>query len=396
MIKSISRLWSRLGLVILALVFAATTILPANAKVYPWTPKEQTIITTPKGTSGSSTAFFKEVCKAIKAAPSGAKIQVATYWTSDSTVVNCLLYAKKTNHVNVSFVTWDDDYKDKQNKKLLKKLKSALGTNTSKASYFKVCQGSCFITGKDDGTQHAKIVTISEVKKKDGKYAKNIVFISSANFSKTAANKSWNYTIELANRPKLYAGVYNFINQMKYDKAPSADIPTVTDGDTSVRFYPGGYEPIAPTLKKITSAKVPTSYGTGGKAKIRVVMYFWMGEYKDVAKQLCRLKTLGADVGVVIKEPSTGSSIKKILKNCDITTYNSEQRGRYSHGKVTTILAKIDSDYEYRTYAGSVNFTAAALNQNTEIGTQQNGKQYFDRAVRYYDHIKQYSGKAIY
>lgn len=396
MIKSIQRLWTRLCLVIVALLLAATTILTANAKVYPWTPTEQTIITTPKGTSGSSTAFFTELCAAIKAATPGAQIQVAAYWSSDSTVINCLLYAKKYNKVNVSYITWDDDYKDKQNKKILNKVKAALGTDITKPSYFKACEGSCFITGKDEGDQHVKAVTISQVKSKANKLVNDIVFISSGNLSKAASNHSWNYSMEFVNRPKLYDGVYDLIMQMKYDKTPAKDLATVEDGDTKIRFYPGGYEPILPTLQKITSGKVPDSYGTKGKAVVRVAMYYWMNEYKDVADELCRLRGIGADVGVVIKEASTSSKVKNVLKSCNITTYNSEQHGRYSHGKVVTLLAKIGSDYGYRTFAGSVNFTWSSLNKNTEISTEQDGKQYFDRAVRYYDHIKQYSGKAIY
>ena len=193
----------------------------------------------------------------------------------------------------------------------------------------------------------------------------------------------------------------DFIKAMKDDKTLKNPIPTVVDGDTTFRFYPDGYQPIAPTLAKIKTSKVPKSYRANERAVVRVVMYYWMAEFKDVADQLCRLQGIGVDVAVAIKESSTGSSIKDVLKGCKdkngkktpIPTYNTEVKGRYSHGKVVTLVAKVDSEYKYVTFAGSVNFTESALIKNTEIGTEQEGSKYFARGARYFDHVKSYSKK---
>ncbi len=372
---------------ILALLVSVVSPAPAQAAVTPWTPSEKTIVTAPEFTKlKTSTAFIDEVCDAVKAAPAGTMIRVATYWSSDKDVINCFIAARK-NKVNVRYTTWHDDYKS--NKKLLTKLKNALQDKSGK-SYFKVCDGSCYHS-KKTGTQHVKAVTISEVIGKDKKTYKNISFVSSGNFSKKSSSSTWNYSTVFVGRAKLYARLASFMDKMKADKKQK--VPSViTDGDTTLRFYPGGSDSVLATLKKIKSVKVGKGYGKNGKAVIRVVMYYWSGHHKNIARELARLKKLGADVSVAIKAKSTNEDVIKILKKAKIPLYNTElKKGTYSHGKVTVISARVGKKDKNLVFSGSVNLTSAAFKSNTEVAVEQSGAKYRDAGLNFYNLVQKYS-----
>ncbi len=383
-------IWYRLSIALLTVVLAFAVAAPVQAATTPWTPVEKTIITAPKRTHLSSNAFINEVCHAVKAAPAGATIRVATYWSSDKDVINCFITARK-NGAYVRYTTWQDDYK--ANKKLLNKLKKVLNDSTGK-SYFMVCSGSCYKSGSE-GTQHAKIVTISEIKGKDKKIYKDISFISSGNFSKKSSSTTWNYSNEFVGRPKIHDSLAAFMDSMKNDK--TMDTPkAVTDDDinTTIRFYPGGDDSVYETLKDIKSGAVPEGYGIdgkGGKAVVRVVMYYWSGHYAKIADELVRIKGLGADVRVAIKANSTKDKVVAKLKSAGIPLYDTAVKGTYAHGKVVVVSAKVGSHNKNLVFSGSVNLTEAAFQTNTEVAVEQQGASYRDRGLRFYDLVEKYS-----
>ena len=356
-----------------------------------WTPVERAIITAPKSTKGfSSETFVNNVCAAVKAAPPGAQIHVATYWSSDEDVLRCFIVANRDNNVHLTYTTWHTDYNrnKKKNKKILMRLRSLLGTNTKNRSYFKVVYGSPYLSGKDKGSQHFKGVTISEVVAENGARIKNVTLLSSGNFSAAAASKSWNFSHAFVNRAKIYNGVAGYIQGMR-DKTKKSFKPVV-DNDVTLRFYPGGPDSVYSTLKQVKSGKI-------GKARavIRVVMYFWKIAHKRIAVELCRIKRKGGDVQAIIKAKSTTTSIKRLLKKCRIRVYNAEKNGRYSHAKMTTMDVKIGSKRVQRTFGGSVNYTASAFSKNSEVSVELRGSKYYNDGVQFFNHVKKYSGKPM-
>ena len=391
MSKLFLRLLAMLASVILALCLAPP---PAQAakKPVPWQPVAGPIMSIPKGTgkASRSTAHLTAMRKAVKAAVRGTTIRATTYSSSYKPIIADFI-AAKSRGVHVRFTTWHEDYA--KNRKVLAPLRKALGTNTKKASYFKVCQGSCYRTGKDDAVQHTKIVTVGAVQAPKG-IQRYIVFESSGTFSKAGANRSWNFTTVSVGRKKLYNAYASYIDGMRHDRTKKK-FRQVKDGNTTVIFYPGGPDPLLSTLKSIKSCKAAKGYGVNGKTHIAVVMYVWRDSMSATAKQLVRVAKLGCKVDVVITTPDTQSKIVAILKKGKLRLWDSRKKGkkgRYSHGKTWAISGRIGSNPKsLLTATGSANLSKYALKYNTEVTVLHRSAAMRQFVVNALGHIARYS-----
>jgi phosphatidylserine/phosphatidylglycerophosphate/cardiolipin synthase-like enzyme len=173
---------------------SATPALTPAKPVDTWTLRSGQIFSAPKGL-GNNRALVDTLIKIARYTPKGETITASSYAISDKQVAEALIAAKKKRGVNVQVTTWTHGANGtKTTRALSKKLKKALGTNTKAKSYYKLCKGSCYITGKDKAAHHAKVFLSSRVVTPSGQVLKNVALVMSANLSKAAAKKSWNQT----------------------------------------------------------------------------------------------------------------------------------------------------------------------------------------------------------
>ncbi|TAH31977.1 hypothetical protein EYC58_04865 [Candidatus Saccharibacteria bacterium] len=380
---------------------SATTLAAPAAKADTWTLKDGDILSYPKGL-GDSRAFTRTLIKAIKQTRKGAKIAVSTYAISDMAVVEPLVEAKKKRGVIVQFTTWTKGANATEtSRKVAKALKKALGDisgaktkklvkdKAASKSYYMACRGSCYVDGKDKAAQHFKGVTISELKTPSGQILRNVSFLTSANLSKAAVNKSWNHAYVMVNRSKIYNALRSYMLGMRYDRT-KRNFPVVTDGPYTLYLYPQAkvVNPIASTLKQVEQAKCAAGkgYGNGkGKAVIRIFVHYWTAPEYKAAVQVARLShKYKCDIAVIVSRKTARRGVVKRLlfvKNkkgkftvrSGVRVYDAYQSksGAYAHNKDWAFSGKLGKGKKAKNvnllYTGSANMTETARARNTDV-----------------------------
>lgn len=377
---------------------SATTLAAPAAKADTWTLKDGDILSYPKGL-GDSRAFTRTLIKAIKQTPKGATLAVSTYAISDMAIVKPLVAAKKRG-VIVQFTTWTKGANaTKTSRKVTKALKKALGDisgakkfvkdKAANKSYYTACRGSCYMAGKDKAAHHLKTATISQLKTPSGQILRNVSFLTSANLSKAAVEKSWNHAYVMVNRSKIYNALRSYMLGMRYDQTKRY-FPVVTDGPYTLYLYPQAkvVNPIATTVKQMREAKCEAGkgYGNGrGKAVIRVFVHYWTAPEYDVAEQVARLSyKYKCDIGIIVSRKTARRGVVKRLlfvKNkkgkftvrSGVRVYDAYQSksGAYAHNKDWAFSGKLGKGKKAKNvnllYTGSANMTETARARNTDV-----------------------------
>ncbi|MEO5949434.1 MAG: phospholipase D-like domain-containing protein [Candidatus Saccharimonas sp.] len=353
-------------------------------------------LTLPKGVKGWSNPqsdsfytgpndkrFTNSLKAALKAAPAGATVRVSTYAISDATMVKAFKDAHK-RHVNVQVTTWTRAYK--ANKKLINQLKKALGRNVTKPSYLKLCSGSCYKSGKDKAAQHAKIVTISNVLDTNGQQVRDVVFITSANFSKAAVTRTWNHSQLVVGCAKMYKALTSYIDGMKYDHTKYFK-PVPACGYT-LYLYPSA-RVTNPATTELKSLRAQLG------CKVRVMMYVWTMSEAKTAEVIGKLRDDGhghkCDVAVIVTSGQTAKGIIKILRKHHVRLYNARIHGRYLHAKVVAIAGKIGKKSVNDVFSGSANFSWSAMARNTDTQLKSSGKSRVQEAFDFFDRVAKMS-----
>lgn len=340
-----------------ALAVAITLPVP---QAVAYTPAPGTTFNTPAKAPGSSPArqlvFTDRATQAIQATPRGETITVSTYSLSVGKVTDALVAAHRRG-VKVRFVTYDGATKNGN----VRKLMAALGTNTRASSYVKICSGSCLVTKKGVGIQHAKLLTFSRVVDDRKKSVRWLTLVSSGNLTYAAGQDQWNEFQTIPGNRKIYDAATAYVVSMRLDR-DKFNTPSVTSGIYRLSFLPNKSptaDPVLPDLQKVSCK---------GGGTIRVGMYGWTGYRKAIARRLVALRQAGCDVKVAVDGRYAAPAVTKILTSGRVPTYDTRNTSRrYVHWKTTVIDARVDGTMRHRVYAGSANFTGAALWYNTDV-----------------------------
>lgn len=342
-----------------ALAVAVTAVLPVG-EAAAYTPRQGTTFNipakAPTTTRARQMVFTDRAVQAVRATPRGETITVSIYSLSIGKVADAFIAAHRRG-VKVRFVTHDGAKKNGNVRKLI----SALGTNTRARSYVKICSGSCLVTKKGVGVQHAKLLTFSRVVDDRKRSVRWLTLVSSGNLTYAAGEDQWNEFQTIPGNRKIYDAATAYVASMRFDR-DKFNTASVTSGIYRLDFLPQKdltFDPVLPDLKRVTCK---------GGGTIRVGMYGWTGYRKAIARQLVTLRKAGCDVKVAIDSRYAVPAVRKILTSGRVPTYDTRNvPRRYVHWKTTVIDARINGAVRHRVYAGSANFTGAAIWSNTDV-----------------------------
>lgn len=337
-------------------VAAASPVVQADA----YTPEAGTTFNVPAKAPGTSRArqlvFTDKAVEAIRATPRGETITVSIFSLSVAKVTDAFVAAHRRG-VRVRFLTYTGATANGN----VRRLRAVLGTNTRARSYVKVCDGSCLVTKKGVGVQHAKLLTFSRVVDDRKRSVRWLTLVGSGNLTYAAGEDQWNEFQTIPGDRKIYDAATSYVTSMRFDR-DRFTTPSVTSGSYRLDFLPKKdlrFDPVLPDLRRVTC--------TGG-GTIRVGMYGWTGYRKAIAHQLVSLRKAGCDVEVAIDGRYAVPAVQKILRSGRVPTYDTRNTPRrYVHWKTTVIDARISGTMRHRVYAGSANFTGAAILSNTDV-----------------------------
>jgi len=296
----------------------------------------------PSTTRARQLVFTDKATQAVKATPRGETITVSIFSLSVGKVTDALIAAHRRG-VRVRFLTYNGATVSGN----VRRLMAALGTNTNARSYVKICSGSCLITKKGVGVQHAKLLTFSRVINDRKKSVRWVTLVSSGNLTYAAGQDQWNEFQTIPNNRKIYDAATAYMASMRLDR-DTFNTPSVTSGIYRLDFLPKNdlaFDPVLPDLRRVTC--------TGG-GTIRVGMYVWTGWRTTIARQLVTLKKAGCDVKVAIDGRYVVPAVKTILTSGGVPTYDTRNTSRpYVHWKTTVIDARIGGTMRHRVYAGN-------------------------------------------
>jgi hypothetical protein len=367
-----------LAAVVAGAVAAMSSVVQADA----YTPRAGSSFNVPATAPGTSRArqmvFTDKVVEAVRATPRGETITVSMYSLSVGKVTDAFIAAHERG-VRVRFISHTGATKNGN----VRRLKAALGTNTRARSYVKICSGSCLVTKKGVGVQHAKVLTFSRVVDDRKKSVRWLTLVSSGNLTYAAGEDQWNEFQTIPGDRKIYDAATAYVASMRLDR-DTFNTASVTSGIYRLDFLPQKkltFDPVLRDLRRVTC--------TGG-GTVRVAMYGWTGYRKAIARRLVSLHEAGCDVRVALDSRYAVPAVRKILTSGRVRTYDTRNTPRrYVHWKTTVIDARINGIKRHRVYAGSANFTGAAILSNTDVILRIDSaaetkvhRQHFDLVVR--------------
>lgn len=388
-------MFNRCGSIAVALVLAITGVVslptaahaetPVTVTAPPdsYSPQSGVIFNNPMGpTSVEQQAIITHLNRTINSVPSGSKIRIAVYSFFFDDVADNLIAAKDRG-VEVKMVI-DGTAKSPQ----IDRLKSALGTNTTKSSYIKACKFSCM--SSTQSYMHAKLYMFSRAGS-----SKLISMIGSSNIALSATYRSWNNIVTMENENTMYNANLRYFNDLTKDKTVKNYYFTASSGIYKAYYYPRAWSKDGDTMLNILNgiscdASKPGSYGVGGKTVVRFAMFQWTYGRIALAKRAWELADQGCRVEVVYSgeavEKKVTAQLLKRNRYGVIPIYN----GRYdrnANGVLDTFMhhkvVMIDGTYlgNSRTravYTGSANFTNNAQRTSNEIMLRLGSTAYYN------------------
>lgn len=349
-----------------------------------WMLRSGNIFTTPKG-MGSSIAYTRDIKNSIRYSPKGSTITASIYSITDWSVANEFIRAHRRG-VNVQIITWDGGVGSRPTSRAVSRaLKKALGTNARARSYYRICKGSCYTTGKDGSSHHAKLVLFSKVSPPNGQKLYHVTFVTSANFSLAAIRSTWNHTQVIVGRKKIYDTLKSYVDGMRYGKTKRFS-GAIKEGPYTLYLFPSS-NPVNPVYNLLmrTRCQAAKGYGANGRTVIRVAMYLWTSSERKISKRLAQLAKQGCNIRVVLTGPMARRGVVWDLLRAKIPVWDSYngKHNRYTHTKLVVISGKVGKQNQNLTIGGNVNFTYEALRQNTEVMVIANNKAQADQAWSY-------------
>lgn len=343
-----------------ALVAVVVTALLPGGQAVAYVPAPGSTFNTPAKAPGTTRArqmvFTDRAVQAIAATPRGETITISIFSLSVGKVTDALIAAHRRS-VRVRFVTHDGATQNGN----VRRLMAALGTNTRARSYVKICSGSCLVTKKGVGVQHAKLLTFSRVLDDRKRSVRWVTLVSSGNLTYAAGEDQWNEFQTIPGNRKIYDAATAYVASMRFDR-DRFTTASVTSGIYRLDFLPKkdpGFDPVLADLQRVSCK---------GGGTIRVGMYGWTGYRTAIARRLVALRKAGCDVKVAIDGRYAVPAVREILTSGRVPTYDTRNTPRrYVHWKTTVIDARIGATVRHRVYAGSANFTGAAIRSNTDV-----------------------------
>lgn len=319
----------------------------------------------PRGGEDRQFSLVRRIDAAIEGADAGATVRLAAYSFAMPSTARALLDAHE-HGARVRVVV--DDHSAHWG--AVKRLRQALGTDTSADSFVKVCRLSC---RGGRGNQHAKFVTVSS-----GSMGDDLVMVGSLNLTGYSSQRQWN-DLYVASDEAAHDQLAEVFELMADDRPQGRLTLRETDNGfaTDLAPYPAadpGGDPIKRRLAKVRCRGTSLLSGDDGRTVIRIVMHAWNGDRGvDLARRVARLHDQGCDVKVLYGV-GMGRVVATVLRDAGVPIRDSNAGGRRVHHKVMVLSGVLgtQTDANY-VWTGSHNWSDRSL-RNDEIMFRISGR----------------------
>ncbi|MDQ6522484.1 phospholipase D-like domain-containing protein [Nocardioides sp. LHD-245] len=280
----------------LLLVLATLLVGPAPAATADetWLPTTGPTFNNPMGGSKARTKVVRRVHAAIRHAPPGSTIRIATYNIDRNDTARLLLKAHGRG-VHVQIVVNDNIVG-----RTIRGLQARLGGNRKAESFLHICTSACR-NGSRSGNLHMKVYSFSQTGA-----ARSVVISSSSNLGYGAAAGQWNDALTISGDDALFAAWTTVFEQLKRDRTATPrhleyDSETVGADFQRVRVERAATrDPQLRRLRRV-DCTAPGGFGDGqGHSVVRVNMYAWYaGRGEALARELSSMRAEGCDIAVV-------------------------------------------------------------------------------------------------
>ncbi len=319
----------------------------------------------PTGSHREQFSLVRRIDAAIRSALPGSVVRLAAYSLGMPPTATALLDAQQRG-VQVRVVV--DDHAGGWPS--VRRLRRALGEDTSADSYVAVCRMSC---RGGRGNQHAKLLTVSSSDRGDG-----LVLVGSVNLTGYSAQRQWNDLYSVLD-PAVHDQLARFFDELALDRPQGRlRLPPTKDGfTTDVSPYPDvpvARDPLRRRLQKVHCTGTALTAGRDGRTVVRIMMHAWNGQRGVMlAHQVARLQRHGCDVKVLYGV-GMGRLVAHVLGAAGVSTRDSLQKGTRVHEKVMVLSGgygrRTDANY---VWTGSHNWSDRSL-RNDELMLRIGGR----------------------
>lgn len=363
---------ARPGAAAVVAAVAAVGLLPAPAAVAAANGTETVTVGTRQVdvtfNDPGSTVQWSKAAKLIDDAPAGSTIRIGLYNIEN----NAVLTAVKAAHnrkVRVFIVANGEHHEANDPAGAEERgLATLLGPTR-----FTWCDGDspsasdACISRRGHGLMHAKYMLFSETKGSAGVARKNVVWVSSANFSKSGWDK-YNNAVTVYDDPSLYSGFVNKVWTPMWDGTPYPD-NDYYDADSGRGYFSSDASNstvyVSPEAQRDLWVDRLDFVQPDDSCRIRVMQNVFRDTRIAVANKLRSLAAGGCAIQVLTEtmEPAVFSAL-----NRDGITVRTDRR---VHDKSVIINAKYGAPpsgaNRYIVFTGSHNLTQSALRYNDEL-----------------------------
>ncbi len=314
----------------------------------------------PSGPRRAQFSLVRRIDRAIDGADADATVRLAAYSFAMPSTSRALLRAHERG-ADVRVVV--DDHSAHWG--AVKRLRAALGTDTSADSFVKVCRLSC---RGGRGNQHAKFVTISSGTW--GRLHDDLVMVGSLNLTNYSSLRQWN-DLYVASDPGAHDQLVHVFARLADDR-PQSRLRLEETGagfvtDLAPYSSDDPADTVAQTLSRVRCRGASLVSGSGDRTVLRIAMHAWNGDRGiDLARQVARLHRRGCDVRVLYGV-GMGRVVATVLREAGVPVRDSNDGGRRVHQKVMLISGvlgtQVDANY---VWTGSHNWSDRSL-RNDEI-----------------------------
>lgn len=352
-------------------MLSASTVSAAG-----YSPAQGPLFNNPTGSTAQQAAITDELERMIVASPKGAVIRIATFSLTLQSFSDKLVAAHQRG-VYVR-ILMDDHAVTPQ----WRQLEAVLGADSSALSYARLCRGGC-MTQTEGSALHAKLYMFSTAGS-----AKRVAVVSSSNPTRSQQVNGWNNAYVSIGNDTMYKAYISYFNAMVAGSNGNLDSNyywSQLGGQEKAYFSPrrdagAASDTILSVLGNISCSGAASGYGSNGKTTIKVDMHFWTGNRMTIAKKLWQLDNSGCVVQVVYHNANTNKNVLAELSKAGgryggPSLLDSERDSNgdgkadvWTHNKTVLISGVYVGNVRAKVvFAGSHNFTHAALYQNNDI-----------------------------
>jgi len=377
-------------------VVAAGLVALAPAALAADAPTTHAIYNDPTGDDAAKNRIYTRLLELIDGAEAGSTIRAAWYY-ADATTVPAAMIAAKQRGVNVQIIT---DEKQAEHTTAAELLRTGLGTDTTKASFFTMCppDRGCIADQAEWSIMHNKFYLFTRTLG-----ASNVVFQTTSNLGGTGwrdGGTGWNDAMEVPGNDALFTSYTGYFGDLKAKKVDNNYYDTrvpVQAGTAKVFYYPRAGsstngdpgENTVMTILNNTECFGNTTVGTADNHRtiIRVTTMEILLPY--LADKLIALDAAGCYVKVNVMVDPANATGKAVLNSMlartssvyggIIVNYYCNTEPIWIHSKNFSIEGKYYGKADRKiAWTGSLNWNGASLRGDDEIMLQQENAGVFD------------------